>query len=145
MDSYTLNPLTDTLTARHATRGRVFLVLNGEDAWDVANDPKGRSPGELLAMAWRVGEIDDTRWTEDADETPQFTHDCDACEFLGRVDVDGRKADAWVDHHNGRVGLIARYGSHGPEYCSMPAKFYANADGIQGATYALWRESLATA
>jgi hypothetical protein len=53
--------------------------------------------------------------------TPRFTHDCDACRFLGQF---GRY-DLWVCPQRSGVrtsgSLIARYGSDGPDYESIPA------------------------
>ena len=52
---------------------------------------------------------------------PQFTHDCESCTFLGRYDSD-RPADLYVCLTSmGGPSLIARYGSEGPDYGSVPA------------------------
>jgi hypothetical protein len=58
----------------------------------------------------------------------RFTHDCDACEYLGTVEgpnVDGADEVArfdlyWCKRCDGGTA-IARYGSEGFEYMSVPA------------------------
>jgi hypothetical protein len=139
LDNYTLDPLADDLTAREGTNGRVFLVLNDEDAFDIAKDPKGRDAAALLALAWKVGAVDLSKW-ESARVVAEFRHDCERCEFLGRVEHDGRRGDVWLDTHNGRgeTVLIVRYSSEGSDYSAMPAQFYAGDTGIRGKAYALW-------
>ena len=52
------------------------------------------------------------------DETPQYTHDCDSCTFLGRFD----DLDLYYCPQAGRPTVIARCGNDGPEYTSgLPA------------------------
>lgn len=49
-------------------------------------------------------------------ETPQHTHDCDTCLFLGRCqNLDLYVCVGILDHT-----VIARYGSDGPQYTSAP-------------------------
>lgn len=55
--------------------------------------------------------------------TPQFEHDCDACEFMGRwLGPEGLRADLYVhgDPTTGKFGstVIARYSSDGGDYQS---------------------------
>ena len=46
---------------------------------------------------------------------PAFTHDCDACTFLGTYD----EADLYHCGQGGRIPtVIARYSSEGPDYAS---------------------------
>lgn len=46
--------------------------------------------------------------------TAVFTHDCDACVFLGHAEG--------CDHYICNDSLIARDGNDGPEYTSMPRR-----------------------
>lgn len=59
---------------------------------------------------------------------PKYKHDCDACLFLGEIEVRGQHYDIYTcmaewpkkqADERGEVGLIARYGDGGPEYASM--------------------------
>jgi len=53
---------------------------------------------------------------------PQYTHDCDACVFLGPYRAQDRKYDLWVcPSEIGGPSLIARFSSEGPDYGSMLA------------------------
>lgn len=47
----------------------------------------------------------------------KYTHDCDGCEFLGQ---DG-DLDMYTCMRGPGRTFIARYGSRGPEYASVPA------------------------
>ena len=49
---------------------------------------------------------------------PSFTHDCDACTFLGHT----LDHDLYVCYANGHFTYIARYGSDCDAYSSLPAK-----------------------
>jgi hypothetical protein len=53
-------------------------------------------------------------------EGPRYSHDCDACIFLGRED----DFDVYLcpDHVGGKLRgtLLARWSSNGPDYWSMP-------------------------
>lgn len=54
---------------------------------------------------------------------PIFTHDCDACRFLGSVSYGNRWGDLYVCERNPNVemrSVIYRTGSDGPEYSSVP-------------------------
>jgi len=95
-----LNPLTDTLTARKGENGATFLVYtspeHGRHAWAITDDRKGRSAGELLAMAWRVGSIALGGWTFAVQYVPTHEHDCAKCVFLGAVTSDtGKHGDVY--------------------------------------------------
>ena len=52
---------------------------------------------------------------------PRFQHDCDDCKFLGTIvskyQPNAPYADLYACRDN---SLIARYGSDGPDYSSMP-------------------------
>jgi hypothetical protein len=65
--------------------------------------------------------------------TPRYEHDCDECRFLGRMDEFDlyrcESAQPLKQSH------IARSGSRGPEYSSMPASFTP-----AGSVYALCAE-----
>ena len=59
---------------------------------------------------------------------PKYKHDCDACLFLGEIEVRGQCYDIYTcmaewpkkqAEERGQVGLIARFGSKGSEYASM--------------------------
>lgn len=45
---------------------------------------------------------------------PKFTHDCTACQFLGHYEGH----DLYACDKKIEKTLIARFGDHGPEYCS---------------------------
>lgn len=49
---------------------------------------------------------------------PEFTHDCDRCEFYGHF----LGMDIYVCPGGGSI--IARYGNDGPEYNSMPLSMF---------------------
>ena len=95
-----LNPLTDTLTARRGEKGATFLVYtspeHGRHAWAITDDRKGRSAGELLAMAWRIGSIALGGWVFADQFVPTHEHDCTECVFLGAVDRNGRHGDVYA-------------------------------------------------
>lgn len=64
-------------------------------------------------------------------ETPTFTHDCAACQFLGkykRSEWDDRAPDDlyYCPKTDGGT-VLARYGDDGPEYtsCPIPILLYA--------------------
>lgn len=51
----------------------------------------------------------------------KWTHDCDKCRFLGQLNTDAGSYDLY--HCQAALlggSLIARYGSDGPEYMSVP-------------------------
>ena len=138
-DTIQINVLTDTLTARVGIDGKTFLVLNPEGeayAWDTSQDPQGRSAVALLVALWIRGMVNLSNWQDATAVVPQFTHDCATCEFLGRV----TGADAYLCAGVRGPSLIVRFSSEGPEYCSMPAEMYANANGPQGEAYSLWHK-----
>ena len=62
---------------------------------------------------------------------PQWTHDCDSCQFLGSRD----EYDIWFCAGSLLGGsVIARYGSDGPDYLSMPVnilKTHTASTGLQ--------------
>lgn len=53
---------------------------------------------------------------------PIYTHDCDACTYLGQYEHEGTMYDLYFHGtHEGRsinTTVIARYGDDGPDYCS---------------------------
>ena len=52
---------------------------------------------------------------------PRFNHDCDACVFLGGVDVPPCRLDVYICPQPQRYdSLVVRYGSGGSEYTSTP-------------------------
>ncbi len=54
-------------------------------------------------------------------ETPQFTHDCDRCTFLGRYENEGHGQSHdlyWCNQGGTRDTVIARWGNDGPQYIS---------------------------
>lgn len=59
---------------------------------------------------------------------PLYQHDCDTCQYLGRMTVHGDDCDLYVHVAEGRyegrgwreVTAVARYGSGVPEYRAMP-------------------------
>lgn len=57
-------------------------------------------------------------------DTPQFTHDCNSCLFLGRYEdtatLHGRDYDLYYCGRCDEGSVIARFGSDGWEYQSMP-------------------------
>lgn len=59
---------------------------------------------------------------------PTYEHDCDDCRFLGAHKVDGQTLDLYVCE-DGFMGnsLIARFGSEGPEYSSLPVDLIGRA------------------
>lgn len=64
---------------------------------------------------------------------PRFDHDCSRCVFLGHCDYtyEGRLlvSDLYAcDSQQSALGpsFIARFGSKGPDYASMPAKLLSN-------------------
>lgn len=50
---------------------------------------------------------------------PVFNHDCDSCTFLGAKEVDGQIYDFYSCKKTG--SKIARYGSRGRDYLSIPS------------------------
>ena len=56
--------------------------------------------------------------------TAVWVHDCEKCTYLGQTTYSDKLYDLYVCEEEGSLGptLIARYGSDGPEYTSMPAK-----------------------
>jgi hypothetical protein len=52
-------------------------------------------------------------------DTPQFTHDCTNCTFLGRYEHEGKPHDLY---YCGQAvhwpTVVARSGDDGPDYCS---------------------------
>jgi len=64
-------------------------------------------------------------------EVPYHSHDCEACAFLGSVEMAPGK---WIDYYTcpngpGRT-YIARFGSEGPDYTSMNAMMLSDLDMI---------------
>ena len=119
-----LNALTDTLTARLGTHNRTFLVLNGDSAWDIANDLKGRDAATLLALAWATGFVNLDKWQDATRVVGAFAHDCERCTFVGRLEGQ----DIWVDQHNeGEFGpvVIIRRSSNPSDYAAMGVDLYA--------------------
>jgi hypothetical protein len=58
-----------------------------------------------------------------ADKTPQFTHDCEYCTFIGRYESDGSSYDGWVcavKDNPSHSSLILRFSDHGGDYLSSP-------------------------
>lgn len=51
---------------------------------------------------------------------PRFKHDCDQCEFQGRLG----KRDLYTCPQGGVYTLVARYGDGGPEYTSGPIELF---------------------
>jgi hypothetical protein len=47
---------------------------------------------------------------------PRYTHDCDACQFVGHVD----RYDVHFCKRCDGGTIIMRYGSDGPQYASAP-------------------------
>lgn len=63
-------------------------------------------------------------------ETPQYAHDCETCNFLGR-DVDdqsGSSVDMYFCPQHGLPTIIMRYGSNGEDYTSAPIIVINNSD-----------------
>ena len=54
-------------------------------------------------------------------DTPKYTHDCDCCTFLGHV----AGQDLYWCPQGGMATIIARDGSEGPNYQSMPVHLMA--------------------
>lgn len=61
------------------------------------------------------------------EETPQFTHDCDTCRFIGRING----FDVWM-HDTEPRSLIARYGNEGSEYTSVPPNLFRSWIAMNG-------------
>lgn len=61
-------------------------------------------------------------------DPPRFTHDCDGCTYLGRMECRAFGHTQPYDLYaclQGRVGsVVARYGSEGSQYTSMPLDVY---------------------
>lgn len=51
---------------------------------------------------------------------PKYTHDCQTCVFIGRVNMAGEERDAYYHHSKASFAstVILRYGSEGPDYWS---------------------------
>ena len=63
-----------------------------------------------------------------------FEHDCDECRYMGRFVSDSDEG-AWDLYYCPRQildgSIIARFGSSGPDYVSIPLKIYlTNADSV---------------
>ena len=57
-----------------------------------------------------------------ADKTPQFTHDCECCTFIGRYESD-KLYDGWVcavKDNPSHSSLILRFSDEGCDYLSSP-------------------------
>lgn len=52
--------------------------------------------------------------------TSQFMHDCDVCQFLGEYEWCGDRYDLYYCPRCDEGSVIARYGSEGSEYKSVP-------------------------
>lgn len=46
--------------------------------------------------------------------TPYYTHDCKACQFVGRLDL----YDIYICPQGGNPTIVARYANKGPDYLS---------------------------
>jgi hypothetical protein len=67
--------------------------------------------------------------------TPKYTHDCDKCQFVARVSMQGTDSD-WYVCPQDLLGatVIGRYSSEGSDYTSCPV------DILDKASYAIaWR------
>jgi hypothetical protein len=59
------------------------------------------------------------------EQLPAYTHDCEACVYLGQSESDGRIldhyrcADSLVTDEGPHTCCIARFGNNGPDYASM--------------------------
>jgi hypothetical protein len=53
---------------------------------------------------------------------PQWTHDCDRCTYLGSVDHTKGRADWYTCTDS----VVARFGSEGADYWSMPKDMVNN-------------------
>lgn len=61
----------------------------------------------------------------------QYTHDCTICRFLGTVqDAGNHPVDLYRCAGVHQDSVIARYGSDGPDYSSMPVLFMEKAPNI---------------
>ena len=59
---------------------------------------------------------------------PQYTHDCDICEFKGSIHLEETQED--VDIYLCTNSMVARYGDMGHEYYSMPISIKDNIKSI---------------
>ena len=50
--------------------------------------------------------------------TPQFTHDCDRCVFVGHFVADGQHYDLYHCGQHGNATVIGRFSDAGPDYTS---------------------------
>ena len=58
--------------------------------------------------------------------TPQYTHDCDSCHFLGRYNHNDTHSDLYFCPSCDEGTVIARYSSNGPSYSSYPLDVIKN-------------------
>ena len=49
---------------------------------------------------------------------PIYTHDCNACTYLGQYEHEGTMHDLYFCGSHERGTVIARFGDDGPDYCS---------------------------
>lgn len=66
---------------------------------------------------------------------PKWKHDCERCEFVGRVNVDGEERDIYVCIGNFGIEIVGRWGDNGPEYGSYGTR---SLDSNVGGTMPLW-------
>ena len=59
---------------------------------------------------------------------PKWTHDCEACEYIGSMHSDR----GLLDWYTCNDSVIARYGDDGPEYWSTPRFIINNDDYLIG-------------
>lgn len=65
---------------------------------------------------------------------PKFTHDCEECKFIGRLDGH----DCYVHESPSQVTYVKRYGSDGPEYGSHSFLRHSHSEHPTARPYGDW-------
>lgn len=64
--------------------------------------------------------------------TPQFTHDCEDCKFLGRDHLDNDPVDVYVCPQDTFPTIVIRFSSKPGEYTSWNFIFLDGSTGVHG-------------
>jgi hypothetical protein len=113
----------------HRPGHRPFKYVGPADFTGMWLGPKRRNPDDKLRRLERIYSQDPVWDNFSALQTERirsglqnFYHDCDHCKYMGSYEVEEHHYDFYYhDINTAGIGLVARYGSDGGDYISVPA------------------------